>query len=101
MLFSKEMNKLISNECQTYTIKKNWRSKNFSEKYISRKENLKKCTSLEEQKDTRHIQGNVYFGIIIVYKTVSQITFSLAYRKNGTRDHERTKDTGSYEDPGP
>ena len=32
---------------------------------ISRKENLKKCTSFEEQKGTRYIRENVYFGIII------------------------------------
>ena len=30
-----------------------------------RKENLRKCTSFEEQKDTRYIRGNVYFGIIV------------------------------------
>ena len=29
------------------------------------KENLKKCTSYEEQKGTRYIRRNVYFGIII------------------------------------
>ena len=33
------------------------------EKYIYRKENLKKCTSFEDQKGTRHIRGNMYFGI--------------------------------------
>ena len=32
---------------------------------ISQKENLKKCTSFEEQKGSRYIQENVYFGIII------------------------------------
>ena len=26
---------------------------------------MKKCTRFEEQKDTRYIRGNVYFGIII------------------------------------
>ena len=30
-----------------------------------RKENLKKCTTFEEQNDTRYIRGNVYFGIIV------------------------------------
>ena len=34
---------------------------NFEE----RKENLKKYTSFEEQKGTRHIWENIYFGIII------------------------------------
>ena len=33
--------------------------------HFSRKENLKKCTSFEEQKGTRYIRGNVYFGIIV------------------------------------
>ena len=28
-------------------------------------ENLKKCSSFKEQKGTRYIPGNVYFGIII------------------------------------
>ena len=32
---------------------------------ICQKENLKKCRSFEEQKGTRHIRENVYFGIII------------------------------------
>ena len=34
------------------------------EKQISRKEDLKKCASFEEQKGTRYIRENVYFGII-------------------------------------
>ena len=44
----------------------------FSKLRFSRKENLKKCTNeqkgnaLNEQKDTRYIWGNVYFGIIII-----------------------------------
>ena len=33
--------------------------------FFSRKENLKKCTSFEEQKGTKYIKENVYFGIII------------------------------------
>ena len=37
----------------------------MSEKYISRKENLKKCTTFEEQKGTRYIRENFYFHIII------------------------------------
>ena len=32
---------------------------------ICQKENLKKCRSFEEQKGTRYIRENVYFGIII------------------------------------
>ena len=35
------------------------------EKEYLRKENLKKCTSFEEQKGTRYNWENVYFGIII------------------------------------
>ena len=30
-----------------------------------RGENLKKCTTFEEQKGTRYIRGNVYFGSIV------------------------------------
>ena len=43
---------------------KNWGSQNSLEK-ISQRENLNKCTSLEEQKGTTYIQGNVYFDIIV------------------------------------
>ena len=32
---------------------------------FSRKENLRKCTNVEEQNDTRYIRINIYFGIII------------------------------------
>ena len=37
----------------------------FSKLSFSRKENLKKCTSFEEQKGTKYIRGNIYFGIIV------------------------------------
>ena len=37
----------------------------FSKLRFSRKVNLKKCTSFEEQKGTRYIRGNAYFGIIV------------------------------------
>ena len=43
----------------------------MSEKQISRKENFKECTSFEEQKGTRYIRRNVYFGIIIVFSCLS------------------------------
>ena len=36
-----------------------------TEKEISRKENLRKCTSFEEPKGKRYIQEKVYFGVII------------------------------------
>ena len=42
-----------------------WEKLTFSKLKFSRKENLKKCTSFEEQKGTRYIPGNIYFGIII------------------------------------
>ena len=34
-------------------------------KWISRKENLRQCTSFEEQNSGRYIRENVYFGTII------------------------------------
>ena len=53
---------------------------------IFRKENLKKCTSFEEQKGTRCIRENVYFAINIFsclpsQKIVSQISFNCFFRK--------------------
>ena len=38
--------------------------KTCRKKYISWRKNQKKCTSFEEQKGTRYIQENLYFGII-------------------------------------
>ena len=37
----------------------------FSKLQFYREENLKKCTTFEEQKGTRYIRGNFSFGIII------------------------------------
>ena len=37
----------------------------FSKLQFYREENLKKCTTFEEQKGTRYISGNVYFEIIV------------------------------------
>ena len=42
-----------------------WKKLTFSKLWISQKENLKKCTSFEEQKRRRYIRENVYFGINI------------------------------------
>ena len=42
-----------------------WEKLTFSKLRFSRKENLKKCTNFEEQKGTRYIRGNVYFGITV------------------------------------
>ena len=41
-----------------------WEKLTFSKLRFCRKENLKKCTSFEEQKGTSYIRENVYFGII-------------------------------------
>ena len=72
----------------------------FSKLRFYWEENLKKCTTFEEQKSVRYICRNVYFGIIVfsclaetvlqkrlfwhyrlqlsfIYKTVSQISFNL------------------------
>ena len=62
-----------------------WEKLTFSKlvrKVISQKENLKKCTSFEEQKGTRYIRGNVYFGIIAfscLSYTKSCLRFLLIY----------------------
>ena len=40
-----------------------WEKLTFSKLRFSRKENLKKCTNFEEQKDTRYIWSNVYICI--------------------------------------
>ena len=37
----------------------------FSKLQFYREEDLKKCTTFEEQKGTRYIRANVYFGIIV------------------------------------
>ena len=42
-----------------------WKKLTFTKLRFSRKESLKKCTSFEEQKGTRYIRENVYFGIIV------------------------------------
>ena len=42
-----------------------WEKLMFSKLRFSRKENLKKSASFEEQKGTSYIRGNVYFDIIV------------------------------------
>ena len=37
----------------------------FSKLRLYRKENLKTCTTFEEEKRTKYILGNVYFGIVV------------------------------------
>ena len=49
----------------TFTIEKNWRLKTCRESKFYGKKNLMRCTSFEEQKGTRYIPENLYFGIII------------------------------------
>ena len=44
----------------------------------TRKGHLKKCTSFEEQKDTRYIWGNIYFDII-VFSSLSFTTPCLGF----------------------
>ena len=58
----KEINRLIWKGMSNIYY---WEKLTFSKLRFSRKENLKKCTSFEEQKGTRYIRENVYFGIII------------------------------------
>ena len=43
-----------------------WEKLTFSNLRFSRRENLKKCTSFEVQKGTKHIRENVNFGIIVL-----------------------------------
>ena len=40
-----------------------WEKLTFSKLQFSWKENLKKCTSFEEQKDTRYVRGNVFLAL--------------------------------------
>ena len=42
------------------------------------KENLKKCTTFEEERGTRYIRGNVYFGII-AFSCSSSTKFCLRF----------------------
>ena len=42
-----------------------WEKLTFLKLQFYRKERFKKCTTFEEQKGTRYIHGNVYFGIIV------------------------------------
>ena len=58
-----------------------WEKLTFSKlvgKVISWKENLKKCTRFEEQKGTRYIRGNVYFGIA-VFNSLSSTKLCLGF----------------------
>ena len=60
-LVKKWIGKGISN---SYYWKELALSKPVGKKQISQKENLKKCSSFEEQKGTRYIRGNVYFALL-------------------------------------
>ena len=64
MFFSsiEEINSLISKEISNIYY---WEKLTFSKFRFSRRENLKKFTSFEEQKGTRYIWGKVYFGFIV------------------------------------
>ena len=67
MFFSsvKEINSLISKEMSNiyYWIKLTFSKLVGKENFLERK--FKECTSFEEQKGTRYIRWNVYFGIIV------------------------------------
>ena len=69
-------NRLISNVRHVLLRKTDIKTSIFSKRKFE-----KKCTSFEEQKGTRHIRGNIYFGIIffscLSSKTVFQISFNL------------------------
>ena len=54
------------------------RKTDFLKTSILRKENLKTCTTFEEQNGTRLIRGNVYFGII-VFSCLSSIKPSFRF----------------------
>ena len=58
-----------------------WEKLIFSKLRFSLKENMKKCTSFAEQRCTRYIWEDVYFGIIVFSclssTKVSQISFDL------------------------
>ena len=51
----------------TFTLEENWRSQNLPENWIPRKENLKTCTSFEEQKGTRYIRENVFLASAVFF----------------------------------
>ena len=63
MIFSsiKEINRLISKEISNIYY---WENLTFSKLRFSLKENLKKCTSFEEQKSTSYIWGNVILALL-------------------------------------
>ena len=56
-----EISSLISREMSNIYY---WEKLTFLKLWFSRKKNLKTCTSFEEQKVTRCIRENAYFGII-------------------------------------
>ena len=65
-LISKAMTNIYYSEKLTFSKLRFSREKlTFSKLWFSLKKNLKKCSSFEEEKDSRYILGNVYFGIII------------------------------------
>ena len=64
----KEINRLIWKGMSNIYY---WKKPTFSKLRFSRKENLKKCTSFEEQKGIRYIPRNAYIGIIVFSKLSS------------------------------
>ena len=43
-----------------------WEKLTFSKLWFSWKENLRKCTTFEEQKSKRYVLGNVYISIVVL-----------------------------------
>ena len=79
MIHLKEINRLISKWMSNIYY---WEKLTFSKLRFSRKENLKKCTSSEEQKGTRYIRENVYFVMMIfscLSPTILFLRFLLTY----------------------
>ena len=67
----KEINRLIWKGMSNIY---HWKKLTFSKLRFSWKENLKKCTSFEEQKGIRYIPRNPYIGIIVFSKLLSTKT---------------------------
>ena len=57
----KEINRLIWKGMSNIYY---WEKLTFSKLQFSRKENLKKCTTFEDQKGRSYIRGDAYIGII-------------------------------------
>ena len=59
----KEINRLIWKGMSNIYY---WEKLTFSKLWFSWKENLRKCTTFEEQKSKRYVLGNVYISIVVL-----------------------------------